>query len=202
MTEFPELITSESEFRSLKAECSRVFNLDNRLPDPVFAESGLRHYAFEHGYIFLPEFANLLTRIADVAGDPVVNYMTVDPSADEYYHQHCGFYGAASFTPGALKQRYLSVMSRNRNVDSFQFRGGDVGVFWGSSLTWGIMNDRKSWELAVLGTAFDPGSLGNEVQVMDWSSFGRYVKSQYSHNAPLGSRFLETFGVNYRLVAR
>ena len=145
-----ELIIEKEAFFALSEECEKIIDTRKRLPDFVFQRPFARYFAIEHVHIFKKEFGLFLFKLSNICGDESVNYMTLDPDPVDYYHRHHAFFGLASFKPSRLAERYLPVMSRDGNVDSFRSRGGDVGAFWGSSLNWGIFCDRISWEISVI----------------------------------------------------
>jgi hypothetical protein len=184
----PELVTDAKEFARLRGECAKIIDIRKRLPDFVFKKTFTKYFAIENGLIFWKSFPVLLSRMAKIFEDGCVNYMTVVPDAVDYYHRHCSFFGAASFAPSSLEERYFTVMSRGGAADSFQARGGDVGAFWGSSYKWAISTDRISWELAVIAVSEDldvPGITG--FPCFDGERVASYVASQYGWKGPADS---------------
>jgi hypothetical protein len=90
-------------------------------------------------------------------------------------------------------------MSRDGHVDSFLARGGDVGAFWGSSLKWGILCDRISWELAVIAVSENielPTNAG--LRLMDSSLLLDYMKGVYYSDQSKAFEFAKLFAMNYR----
>lgn len=193
-----ELITAADAFSTLRAQCTAVFDIEKRLPEQVFKKKFDRHRAFEHGLIYQEKFAIYLASLARRFTDTSVNYMTLEPDPVDYYLKHCGFYGLASFAPASLISDYMMVMSRNRSADSLLVRGGDVGIFWGSSLQWGIFCDRISWELCVVGFS---GNLNDPitdvVNYMDMQVVRDYVANAYRHEPAVAQNFLNGFENNY-----
>jgi len=181
MTNFPELVAERHAFLNLRDQCETIIDTQRRLPDFVFRRSFAKYFAIEHYEIHRKEFALFLSMMAHVFKDDSVNYMTFDPDPEDYYFRHYEFFGLASFRPADLSERYLPVMSRNRHVDSFLARGGDVGAFWGSSLNWAIVCDRISWELALIAVSQDtdvPTKAG--LQPIDSAHLSSYIQSLYS----------------------
>ncbi len=198
MRNHTELIIDQEAFSTLSGECGKIIDTKMRLPGAVFRRTFCRYFVVEHAHVFTDEFGLFLLKMSDIFEDTYVNYMTLDPDPVGYYHKHYSFFGLASFSPQKLIENYLSVMSRDGHVDSFRSRGGDVGVFWGSSLNWGIFCDRISWEIAVIAVSqeVDLPKISN-FRCMDASWFSNYIKSQYPKDSPDAAVFIEEFLVNY-----
>lgn len=199
MTNLPELITDSDAFLGLRGQCESIIDTQKRLPEFVFRRSFAKYFAIEYGEIYRKEFILFLSRIASLSNDESVNYMTLEPDPVGYYFQHYDFYGLALFRPSTLTERYLPVMSRDGHVDSFRARGGDVGVFWGSSLKWGIFCDRISWELAIIAVPENmevPTNAG--LRLMDSSHLLDHMKSLYCSDHSKAIEFSKLFAMNYR----
>jgi len=196
-----ELIIDKEVFSVLSDECEEIIDTRKRLPDFVFQRSFARYFAIEHPHIGRKEFGLFLLKMSDIFEDEFVNYMTIVPHPVDYYYRHHSFFGLASFNPPSLAERYLPVMSREKDVNSFLYRGGDVGAFWGSSLKWGISCDRISWEMAVIAVSenVDVPTISN-CRCMDASEISGYMKSQYRMKDPSDSialDFAQRFLANY-----
>ena len=193
-----ELVVDREVFSVLRGECEKIVNTRNRLPDVVFQRSFAKYCAIEHAHIFTKEFGSFLFKLSNIFEDQSVNYMTLEPDPVDYYYRHYSFFGLASIKPSSSVERYVPVMSREGNVDSFRSRGGDVGAFWGSSLNWGIFCDRISWEIAVVAVDENidiPAISG--FRCMDASWLLDYVGSQYSENTSVALDFTQKFLANY-----
>lgn len=196
-----ELIADKEAFSTLSGECGKFINTRKRLPDFVFQRPFAKYFAIEHANIFKKEFGSFLFELSNIFEDESVNYMTLDPHPVDYYYEHFSFFGLASFKPSGLVERYVPVMSREGNVDSFRSRGGDVGAFWGSSLKWGIFCDRFSWEIAVIAVSenVDVPTIGS-FRCMDASSLSDYIKAQYfSKDVSIALDFTQRFLANYSI---
>ena len=195
-----ELVVDKEAFSALSGECEKVINTRKRLPDFVFRRSFAKYFAIEHSHVFNKEFGSFLFKISNIFGDESVNYMTLDPHPVDYYYRHCSFFGLASIKPPSLVDRYVLIMSRGGEVDSFRSRGGDVGVFWGSSLKWGIFCDRISWEIAVIAVSedIDVPTIG-AFRCMDPLWLAGYIKSQYSTDPSVASGFTQRFLATYSI---
>lgn len=194
----PELVVEKEQFLASAEECQTILDTRKRLPDFVFRRTFPRYFVIEHAHVFGKDFAAFLLKIANLCQDESVNYMTIIPDAVDYYHRHCSFFGLASFSPDTLIERYVPVMTREGSADSFRARGGDVGVFWGSSLKWGISCDRISWELAVIAVPENvdvPRISGFRCMKASWLS--GYIRSQYSNDVSVATSFTKTFLANY-----
>jgi hypothetical protein len=199
--QYAELLTGDTAFSTLRNECEAVFDTDKRLPAKVFRPNFTQYYAFEHGQIFRKEFAAFLAEIARVFVDATVNYMTLAPDPVEYYRKNCGFYGLASFESGNLIENYLGVMTRGGSADSFMARGGDVGVIWGSSLSWGIFCDRISWDVCLMGVSSGlDKSLKNAIGCMDSDRLKAYLLNQYRDKNYIVAEFLKGLYANYSVI--
>jgi hypothetical protein len=199
----PELIIDKEVFSVLSDECEKIINTRKRLPDFVFQRSFARYFAIEHSHTGRKEFGLFLLKMSDIFEDELVNYMTIVPHPVDYYYRHYSFFGLASFSPPSLVERYLPVMSREKHVDSFLYRGGDVGAFWGSSLQWGISCDRISSEMAVIAVSgnVDVPTISN-FQCMGASEISGYMESQYRMKDPSSSIALDVaqrFLANYSI---
>jgi hypothetical protein len=195
-----ELITDEHSFRILREQYSALFQADRRLPGQAFRRDFSNYYAFEYAHIMRREFASFLVDLAKEVREKEVNYMTIEPHAVDYYHRHCGFFGLASFSVDAIVDNYIDVMYRGGNADSFRARGGDVGVFWGESLKWGIFCDRKSWELCLLGSDVTLDKLAkDDLKCMSASNIETYISGLYQNRNNVGREFVTEFERNYRL---
>lgn len=194
-----ELVVDREAFFVLAGECNKVIDTRKRLPDFVFQHAFVKYFAIEYAHIHGKEFGSFLFKISNIFRDKSVNYMTLEPDAVDYYYRHCSFFGLASFEPSSLVERYVPVMSRGGNVDSFLYRGGDVGAFWGSSLQWGIFCDRISWEMAVIAVAdhIDVPTI-SDFRCMDASWLLGYMESQYSmKDSRIALDFTQRFLSNY-----
>jgi len=196
-----ELVIDKKVFSALSDECERIIDTRKRFPDFVFQRSFARYFAIEHSHIGREEFGLFLFKMSNIFNDESVNYMTIVPHPVDYYYRHYSFFGLASFDPPSLVERYLPVMSRGDDVDSFLHRGGDVGAFWGSSLKWGISCDRISSEMAVIAVSdnVDVPTVSN-FRSMDASEISGYMKSQYRMKDPSDSialDFAQRFLANY-----
>ena len=196
-----ELVIDREVFSVLSDECEKIIDTRKRLPDFVFQRSFARYFAIEHSHIGRREFALFLLKMSDIFEDEFVNYITLVPHPVDYYYQRCSFFGLASFNPPTLVERYLPVMSREKHVDSFLHRGGDVGAFWGSSLQWGISCDRISSEMAVIAVSENVDvPIISDFRCMDASEISGYMKSQYRMKDPSDSitlDFAQRFLANY-----
>jgi hypothetical protein len=199
VTNLPELVTDKDTFLGLRSECETIIDTQKRLPDFAFRRSYAKYFVIEHGEIQRKKFWSFLSEIANSCKDEFVNYMTLDPDPESYYFHHHHFYGLASFRPSSLMERYLPVMSRDGHADSFFARGGDVGAFWGSSLKWGIICDRISWELAVIGISADIQIPAEHPRFMDSAFLLGYMKSLYSTDPSKASEFTKSLVTNYRI---
>lgn len=193
-----ELISDKVEFTRLSDECRAVFDLERRLPQRVFRRDFNKYYAFEYVSIFFKYFAPFLVDVSKVFSDKAVNYMTIDPIPD-YYFSNYGFYGLASFEPAKLNSDYMKIMTRDGMADSFR-TGGNVGIFWGSSLKWGIFCDRKDWELCVMGVSqeFDEAIMSS-IRKMDLSQVQSYIAAAYHWKPSVAAEFADAFPKNYFL---
>jgi hypothetical protein len=196
-----ELIVERTAFSVLSDECEKIVNPRQRLPDFVFRHSFPKYFVIEYAHVYKREFGSFLLHLSNIFADERVNYMTLVPHPVDYYFRHHSFFGLASFESSSLVERYIPVMTRNGNVDSFLNRGGDVGVFWGSSLRWAIWCDRISWELAVIAISekVDLEEIGG-FRCMDPLRLSEYIKSQYCAKDPsnsIASDFTHRFLANY-----
>jgi len=194
----PELIRDDDHFANLRSESGAVFDIQQRLPEFVFQHPFRKYFVIEHTHVFRPEFGRFLFNLREIFGDTAVNYLTLVPDAVDYYYRHFSFFGLASFDPARLTERYKAVMSREGAVNSFLARGGDVGVFWGSSQNWGIFDDRISWEIAVIAVSqeVDVPSISG-YRCMDSAWFSEYIKRQYPHDLQTAESFIQKFLANY-----
>ncbi len=191
-----ELVADQGAFSVLSAECEKIVDTRKRLPDFVFRRSFTKYFAIEYGHVYKKSFGAFLFQMATISGDDSVNYMALDPDPESYYQQR-SFFGAASFRPASLVERYVPVLSRERNVPQL-LAGVNVGVFWGSSLKWAVSSDRISWEMAVVGVSenVDVPTISG-FKCMDAAEISSYMKSQYHWKPSVASEFIQQFLANY-----
>jgi hypothetical protein len=195
----PEIITDTSKFWSLQNEVEKIIDTRKRLPEFVFRHSFARYYAVYYANAYY-KFATLLGAMSEVFGDESVNYMVLDPPADVYYSR-ASFFGLISFSRSALLRRYVEVMGV-RGCSKI-LAGANLGLFWGSSLEWGVFADRISWELAVVATQKDM----DVSTLLGWPCFNaesirEYMTSQYHAKGPsdsIASEFSDRFLSRYSL---
>ena len=196
-----ELIVDKQVFSVLRGECEKIINTRKRLPDFVFRRLFAQDFVVEHAHTYRKDFGSFLFKMSKIFEDESVNYMTVDPDPVDYYYRNFSFFGLASFRLSSLEDRYLPVMSREGNIDSFRARGGDVGAFWGSSLKWGIFCDRISWETAVIAVSenIDIPTISG-FRCMNAAQISDFAQSQYRIKDPSSSialDFTRRFLANY-----
>ncbi|HTS16298.1 MAG TPA: hypothetical protein VMP11_01875 [Verrucomicrobiae bacterium] len=196
----PELVTDRNVFLGLRQQCETIIDTKKRFPEFVFRRSFAKYFAIDHGEIHRKEFTSLLERMAYSSKDESVSYMTLAPDPVNYYLKNYKFYGLASFRPASLTERYLPVMFRDGQADSFLARGGDVGAFWGSSLKWAVFCDRISWELALIAVSEKTETLTDAgFRLMDSSLLLDYMNSLYYADPSKAREFTKTFAMNYRI---
>ena len=180
----PELVTDPAKFSALRDEVEKIVDTRKRLPDFVFRRAFARYYAVEYAHAY-SKFAVLFGAMSETFRDDWVNYMVLDPPADSYYSSAASF-GLVSFPGAALLERYVQVMG-SRGCSNI-LAGANLGVFWGSSLEWGVFADRISWELALIATQKDM----DVSTLLTWPCFTGesvrdYMTSQYRAVNPSGS---------------
>jgi hypothetical protein len=193
-----ELITDEKSFLRLRAQCEEIIDTEKRLPEFVFRRPFEKYFAIEYAHIYKLKFGALLREMSGIFGDESVNYWMLDP------HQpwEGTFFGLISFTPSTLPDRYAEVMNPTKGLTHI-LAGANLGVFWGSSLEWGIFADRISWELAVIATQKDV----DVSKILGWPCFNAeqvksYMTSQYHIKDPsdsIASNFNKRFFENYSI---
>jgi hypothetical protein len=196
----PELVADREAFSFLSAECEKIVDTQKRLPDFVFRRSFARYFSIEYAYIYRQEFAAFLLKMSDTFEDESINYMTLNPPAVDYHDSHrCSFFGLASFKPSSILERYVPVISKDRN-GPFLLAGVNVGVFWGSSLEWAILCDRISWELSVVAVpeGVDVPTISG-FRCLNAAEVSTYMKSQYHWKLPTALDFNQRFLANYTL---
>jgi hypothetical protein len=192
------LVTDKVTLSFLNRECEKIIDTQKRLPDFVFRRSFSEYCAIEYGHIYRREFGAFLLKLSDVFGDEFVNYMALDPDPRSYRGQF-SYFGAASFKPSDLLERYVAVLSRDDNVPQI-LAGVNVGAFWGSSLKWAISCDRISWEIAVVAVSenVDVPTMSG-FRCMDADGVSSYMRSQYHWKPPAASDFTQRFLANYAI---
>jgi len=194
-----EMVRDTERYRLLTSEARQLVDVAKRLPDFVFRRTFARYYAIAYAYLYREEFGNLLSGLANACHDETVNYITLDPTPEYFYHE-TSFYGVISFSPSDVAERYVLVMHPTRGADKI-LAGSNVGMFWGSSLKWSIAGDRISWELAIIGVSGEidiPRMSG--IRCMSWTEVIDYIKSQYRIKDPSGniaSEFAKKFLAYY-----
>jgi hypothetical protein len=193
-----ELVIDKEALSFLSRECEEIIDTRKRLPDCVFRRSFAKYFAIEYGYIYKESFGSFLFEMSNIFEDESVNYIAIDPHPESYYPKS-SFFGAASFRPSSLVERYVPVLSREANVPRL-LAGVNIGAFWGSSLKWGIYCDRISWETAVIAVSEDvdvPTISG--FRCMDASGISSYIESQYRWKLSTAVDFNRRFLTNYAI---
>jgi hypothetical protein len=126
--------------------------------------------------------------------------MAIDAPAGDVFYQHFSFFGIVSFAASDLRERYAAVMHPVRGASTI-LAGTNIGVFWGSSLEWGMFCDRISWEIAVIAVSenVDVSAISG-FRCLDASWLSDYEKSQYHAKDPsdsIASGFVKKFVANY-----
>jgi hypothetical protein len=195
---YPELVTDRFKFESALLEFEEIFEPAKRLPDQVFRRRECKYFAFEFGQVYSNQFPVVLKTLGERFKDNSILFMSIEPHAVDFYWERLGFYGMAIFEPETLERRLFPVMSRGGNPNSFRTIGGNVGAFWGSSLSWGIFCDRVSWELCVL--ALPIGSGASDLDLLkpkDWAALSSYMRGLYHWNPSIAEGFLSSFHKSY-----
>jgi len=186
----------------LKAECEKIIDTRKRLPDFVFQRPFAKYLAIEYAHVYGggaygEKFVSVLSSISGICQDESVNYMVLDPEpGDTFWEQPLSF-GVVSFKSSSLAERYTLVMNP-RNGISKVLIGANLGVFWGSSLKWGIFADRVSWELAVIAISenIDAPMIG-ALRCLNSKQVTSYMDSQYHWKKSVASDFNRRFLENY-----
>jgi hypothetical protein len=191
-----DLVIDREILSVLSRECEQIIDTQKRLPDLVSRRSFVKYFAIEYAHIYKKSFGSFLFELSNKFEDKSVNFMALDPRPESYY-PNCSFFGAASFRPSSLVDRYVPVLSREANVPGL-LAGVNVGAFWGSSLKWSIHCDRISWELAVIGASegVDVPTISG-FRCMNASELSSYMKSQYHWKPSTALEFNQRFLANY-----
>jgi hypothetical protein len=193
------LVVDQDLFSRLSGECEKVIDTQKRLPDFVFRRPFAKYFAIEYSHIYKKEFGAFLLALSNIFGDESVNYMTLDPSPEDIGYRQRSYFGLASFVPSSLMEKYVPTLFREQR-ESKILVGVNVGVFWGSSLKWGIVCDRISWEMAVIAVSENvdvPRISG--FRCWNASEVSSYMKSQYHWKLATALEFNEKFLANYLL---
>lgn len=196
---YPELITDSKLFEAVFNDCGAVFDIARRLPDFVFKKN-LIYYSFPEIVTHNAGFPATLYKLGSEFHDEFVNYISLEPDPQAYYRDKVGFFGGARFTLDMIQdeEHFAEVMSRGGEADSFFNRGGDVGAYFGSSKAWGIFVDRRSWDLAILGT---PRAIPEEyiasIETFSGHQIKRFVEENYRSAPRIALDFLAKLSSNY-----
>ena len=192
-----ELVADPEVFSFLSAQCDEVIDISKRLPEFVFRRAFGKYFAVEYAHLYKSQFGKLLYEMSQLFGDDSVSYRMLDPQPWEGVSL-----GLISFQPATLPERYADVMNP-RIGRSKILTGANLGVFWGSSLNWGVYADRISWELAVIATDSDV----DVSKILGWPSFSseqvaEYMRCQYHIKDPsdsIAGEFNGKFLSNYSI---
>jgi hypothetical protein len=195
-----ELIINRDEFSTLSGECEKIIDTQKRLPDFVFRRPFPKYFAIEYNDVYTEEFGSFLFKLSNIFKDKSVNYMILDPHPVDCYYPRHSFFGLASFEPSSLVEKYSYIKSRMSDELGISdlLPGVNVGVFWGSSLKWGIMCDRISWEMAVIAVSenVDVPTISG-FRCLDASQITSYIKGAYSWKPSAALDFNQRFFANY-----
>ena len=190
----PELITDAGRFSLLRAELDKVIDVRKRLPEFVFRRPFARYFAVEYTHVHRLTFAKLVRAMSDLCSDDSVSYKMLDPDP----WAAVGF-GLISFSAASLPERYVEVMPSRGCLHILD--GANLGVFWGSSLKWGVFADRISWELAVIAMDEDV-DVSKILQCPSFSAeqVAEYMTSLYQFSNPSAAgEFNRKFLANYSI---
>lgn len=182
----------------LKAECEKIIDTRKRLPDFVFQRPFAKYFAIEYAHVYGggdygKKFVSVLSNISNVCQDESVNYMVLDPESGHTLWEQPLSLGVASFRPSSLVERYRLVMDHSKILFA-----ANLGVFWGSSLKWGIFADRVSWELAVIAVSENiDASMVGTLRCWNSAQVSSYMDSQYHWKTSVASEFNRRFLENY-----
>jgi hypothetical protein len=195
-----ELVVEKAAFVLLSEECEEIINTRKRLPDFVFRKSFPHYFVIEYVHIAGQSFGDFLSEMSDIFKDESVNYMAIDPPAGQDFYGNFFFFGLISFAASDLRERYAAVMHPVRGASTI-LAGTNIGVFWGSSLKWGIFCDRISWEIAVVAVSenVDVSAISG-FRCLDAPWLSDYLTSQYRAKDPsnsIASGFIKKFLANY-----
>lgn len=197
-SEIPELITDTETFLALDGQARSMFDLEKRLPSQVFQRAMGSYIAFEYGWLWGNDFAKVLSTVAHCFGDKMVYYRALDPQPESYFEKH-GWFGTASFQTADLKTRYSDIMG-GRGAAFLFTAGVNICALWGSSLAWGIVCDRISWELCVMGIAGDKDfAILSKIRSLDSKTVDRYIAAAYHWKPETAKEFSREFHRNYEL---
>jgi hypothetical protein len=195
-----ELVLDQKTFSRLSRECEKIIDTRQRLPDFVFRRVFAKYYVVEYSSVYGNEFGAFLSKMSNILGEQSVKYMVLDPDPVDYYGKYESFFGLVSLDAADLSERYTAVMHPVRGI-SHILAGANIGVFWGSSLEWGIFCDRVSWEIAVIAVPENihvPAISG--FRCLDSSQLESYIKNEYHVKDPsdsIASSFSQRFLANY-----
>jgi hypothetical protein len=192
-----ELISDREKFLLLKKQCEQIIDTGKRLPDLVFRRPFARYFAVEYTHVYAPKFGTLLHEMSRLFGDETVSYRMLDPDPWKG-----SFFGLVSFASASLPRRYSELMATPFKKPAI-LAGANLGVFWGSSLDWGVFADRISWELAVIAMQKDV----DVSKILGWPCFNAeqvtsYMRSQYHMKDPsdsIAAEFNSRFLANYSI---
>jgi hypothetical protein len=196
-----ELIADGTTFSFLRGECEKIIDTRKRLPDFVFRRPFARYFVIEYAHVYGggshgEQFVSFLSKMSGICRDHSVNYMILDPKPGDTHWEQPSSFGIVSFKPSSLKERYALVMG-NAGISKI-LRGANLGVFWGSSLAWGIFADRISWELGVIAvpeTIDVPTNSG--LRCLNAAQIASYMASQYHWKKSVADDFNRRFFSNY-----
>lgn len=197
-----ELALDQETFSRLSGECEKIIDTQKRLPDFVFRRVFPKYYVFAYASVYGSEFGAFLSKVSNSLGEQFVNYMVLDPHPVDYYAKYGSFFGLVSLPTADLSERYTTVMHPVKGISRI-LAGANVGVFWGTSLEWGIFCDRISWEIAVIAVPanIDAAKIGG-FRCLDASQLKSYMRSEYHVKDPsdsTASNFSRRFLVNYSI---
>jgi hypothetical protein len=144
------MIEAGSRYREIRSRSAAVFDLDARLPGPVF-KGGAEDALFgQFDAVLAPDFWRALRAMATWHGDAFVELLVLEPECEEFYLPEYQIYPAFSLSVEAGVDDYWASIGREPGGDvmgSIAISANVIAVT-GHSGKWGCWGERDA-ELAV-----------------------------------------------------
>lgn len=147
------LVFHRDEYDAVRACASSVFNLDARLPRPVFRDPGRATVFSGFHTILSPDFWPALRALAGSHGDDRIQLLVVEPDCDEHYVPEYGMYPAGVLTVAATGHDYWNLISEKPfgELTGAIVYSADVVAVAGASGEWGCWGERSAGLAAIQG---------------------------------------------------
>jgi hypothetical protein len=197
----------EDVYREQMSRTEELFRPSQRLPDQVFRPGYRACFAVEFDQLITRRFWDVVRAIGAETGDQGVTWAVLDPSPDEYYRWHFGYFGVVRFPSSASGDDCLEVLAYeppDSPADAMLYNARVV-VCYPDSAEWLVWGER-SLGIAIIALRMLPEadsvkthSIAKQLENLAWVPLAEATEliAVNFTNQLLPSGFAEKFHANY-----